>query len=147
MLKKKILMLLLGTGYQIPAPTYGILWQSRLRPGDPKVWVYAVRIEEYADKEELKQLVCRLVKERKPTGYDTLRIHFYYRLDEFVPDISLPEQTRINVAHIVATYSWNEYWAKESGAGKLLIRKGKSGTSLPKEETVPFDHRSSCGIQ
>jgi hypothetical protein len=141
-----LLALLIAACYQVSSPPYRMLWKSQVDPlPHLRIQSYAVRVESYLDTEECKQLVCCLIKEQKPTKHGMLQIHIYHKLDEYLPDIGLPEVKRLQVERHIASYLWNEEFSKESGRGHFLIRRDKRGIYLKNGETVRFDHEIDCG--
>jgi len=104
---------------------------------------YNVSVDRYPDASEIKSVVCRLIRNEKPAGYDILSVGIYYKLDQYVPeregdvdDAALHRERRI------AQYHWNKDSPKDNR--RLVVSRDAKGQSLSQWRFYDFDHTKAC---
>lgn len=119
-----------------PPIEYRLLHYSTPRPGDPVPgFGYVISVEEYLTAPQFKEVVCRVIQDQQPEGYDYLAIVFQYRLDSFSGiDTERSAQTRI------ADYRWIEGGSPEYS---LAVFRDESGREIP-ARFHRFDHKTDC---
>ena len=126
-------------------PTYRILFEWPSPPNDkPRIIRYDISVNRRLDQKDFEELICRVIKEREPKDYETLRLYFYYDLDEYLPDIGHWGLAQKNREHLLGSYTWNKFWAQEKGGGTLYIVRDTLGKELVEPQSVSFDHFKDC---
>jgi hypothetical protein len=97
---------------------------------------YSVSVDQYLDGSQARNIVCALIREKKPRSYDVLSIGIYYKLDGDAADMSELRERRLVQYH----------WSKDSpnDARRLVLTKDAKGQSLPEWRFYNFDHTKSC---
>jgi hypothetical protein len=104
---------------------------------------YNVSVDQYLEVPGLKSVVCQLVRNEKPSGYEILSLGIYYKLDRYIAETErdVAEGARHREQRI-AQYHWNKDSPKDSR--RLVVSKDAKGKSLPEWRYYDFDHTKSC---
>jgi hypothetical protein len=97
---------------------------------------YSVSVNQYLDVSGARNVVCALIREKKPRSYDVLSIGVYYMLAGDSADMSELRERRLVQYH----------WSKDSpnDARRLVLTKDVKGQSLAEWRFYNFDHTKSC---
>jgi hypothetical protein len=101
-----------------------------------KEFDYSVSVDRYLIVSEARNIVCALIREKKPRSYDVLSIGIYYKLGGEAADMSELRERRLVQYH----------WSKDSpnDARRLVLTKDDRGQPLPEWRFYNFDHMKSC---
>jgi len=104
---------------------------------------YNISVEEYLDVNGIKNVICRLIRSEKPSGYVILNFGVYYKLDRYIPETErdVADGARHREQRI-AQYHWNKDSPKDSR--RLVVSKDPKGKTLPEWRYYDFDHARSC---
>jgi len=97
---------------------------------------YSVSVNQYVDVSGARNIVCALIREKKPRSYDVLSIGIYYMLSGDSADMSELRERRLVQYH----------WSKDSpnDARRLVLTKDAKGQALAEWRFYNFDHARSC---
>jgi hypothetical protein len=97
---------------------------------------YSISVNQYLDVSRARNIVCALVREKKPQKYDVLSIGIYYQLEGDSPEMTELRERRLVQYH----------WSKDSpnDARRLVLTKDAKGQPLPEWRFYNFDHTKSC---
>ncbi len=97
---------------------------------------FSVSVNQYLDVSRARNIVCALIREKKPQGYDVLTIGIYYQLEGDSPEMTELRERRLVQYH----------WSKDApnDARRLVLTKDAKGQSLPEWRFYNFDHSKSC---
>jgi len=104
---------------------------------------YNVSVEKYLEASGIKNVVCQLIRNEKPSGYEVLSLGIYYKLDRYIAetDRDVADGARHRERRI-AQYHWNKDSPKDSR--RLVVSKDAKGNSLTEWRYYDFDHTKSC---
>ena len=104
---------------------------------------YNVSVEQFLDESGLKNVICQVIRNEKPSGYEILNFGIYYKLDKYIEetDRDIADGTRHRELRI-AQYHWSKDLPKDSR--RLVVSKDAKGKSLPEWRYYNFDHAKSC---
>ena len=101
---------------------------------------YSVSIDRFLDRSQIGQIICQVIRDKKPASFKILTISIYYGLDKWIPGGPLFE--REYREHIVAEYLWN-ISLPEKRDRLLLLRDAQGGLMEP-PMFYDFDHTKAC---
>jgi len=145
--KSQLLMLILAIAgmcaAQVPIP-FRIL--TSIDSGTTKnlrEFDYNIAVEQYLDVSSIRNMICQVIRNEKPTGYEILSFGIYYKLDKYISEAErdLSDSARHREQRI-AQYHWSKDSPKDSR--RLVVSKDAKGKSLPQWQYVDFNHAKSC---
>jgi hypothetical protein len=145
-ISKLFIVLLASTGLcaaQVAVPFHLLSSSDSGTTKNVREFEYNVSVEQYLEVPGIKSVVCQLVRNEKPSGYEILSLGIYYKLDRYVAeaDRDVAEGAHHREQRI-AQYHWNKDSPKDSR--RLVVSKDVKGKSLPEWRYYDFDHTKSC---
>ena len=126
-------------GQEEPGGSYRLLWKLE---DTHTGWInYRVSVEDYLSPDQLKQLVCGVVRREKPEGFKYVRIFVYHSVQDFkmmIVDQAVAGRT-------IATYFWNRDMIGKRG-WELTVYKDTQGKEYQFEDRLRlrFNHLADC---
>ncbi len=104
---------------------------------------YNISVEQNLDASSIRNAICQVLKNEKPTGYEILAVSIYYKLESYVPE----DGTDTKVAaerreRWIAQYHWNKDSPKDKR--RLVVKKDPRGQPLAEWRFYDFDHTKAC---
>jgi hypothetical protein len=103
---------------------------------------FMVSVDRELDRSEVEALICEIVRNEKPAGFERLAIAIYHDLDEYIPPVGAPVLERKLAEHEVAHYWWNV--GLTGSQQRLHISRDKDGKLLSPWKSYEFDHTTQC---
>jgi len=132
----QVRIIILALLMQAPTP-YRMVSARESGPADTiKEVDYSISVNQYLDVSRARNIVCTLIREKKPQGYDVLSIGIYYQLEGDAPEMAELRERRLVQYH----------WSKDSpnDARRLVLIRDAKGQPLPEWRFYNFDHSKSC---
>jgi hypothetical protein len=115
---------------------YHLLGVDKDQIGPNRFLSYYVSVDQRLDSDEMKKLVCRVLRKEPPKEYERLSVRIYFRATDY-----RSEETLESFRRVLGSYHWkaeliNYDWT-------LHVVQDKMGN--PITVSVPFDHQKDCG--
>jgi hypothetical protein len=145
-ISKLFIVLLVSTGLcaaQVVVPFHLLSATDSGTTKNVREFEYNVSVEQYLEVPGIKNVICQLIRNEKPRGYEILSLGIYYKLDRYIAETErdVAEGARHREQRI-AQYHWNKDSPKDSR--RLVVSKDAKGNSLPEWRYYDFDHSKSC---
>src|SRR5712675_1923764 len=145
-ISKLIMVLLVSTGLsaaQIAIPLSSLSSSDSGSTKNVREFEYNVSVDQYLEVPGIKSVVCQLIRNEKPGGYEILSLGIYYKLDKYITETErdVADAARHREQRI-AQYHWNKDSPKDSR--RLVVSKDAKGNPLPEWRYYDFDHTKSC---
>jgi len=104
---------------------------------------FNIAVDQYLDVSSIRNMICQVIRNEKPAGYEILNFGIYYKLDKYIAETErdLSDSARHREQRI-AQYHWAKDSPKDSR--RLVVSKDAKGKSLPQWQYVDFNHAKSC---
>ena len=124
--------------------SYRLISSHRSDPTDTvKESEYNVSVDRYLDVSAVKNVICQLVRNEKPQGYEVLSIGIYYKLGRYTYEIDIDMKDVVERRERrIAQYHWNKDSPKDSR--RLVIPRDAKGQPLKEWRFYNFDHSKDC---
>jgi hypothetical protein len=143
---KLSMVLLVSTGLgaaQIAVPFHLLSSNDSGTTKNVREFEYNVSVDQYLEVPGIKSVVCQLIRNEKPSGYEILSLGIYYKLDRYIAETERDVADGARHRELrIAQYHWNKDSPKDSR--RLVVSKDAKGKSLPEWRYYDFDHTKSC---